>query len=211
MGDGIMAVWGNTPFDFGPQEDATRAVRSALEMIVELRKLNVKWLAEGGTEWKFGIGLNHGQVIVGDIGSPTNKRFATIGDPINLASRIEGLTKEYKVEILIGESVADLVRDKFHLKTIDLVRVKGKNLPVEVFTVLGEKNQRAVTGRQNISATLRRGHPPFPPARICPRQGAIRAGAPGPAPPITCRRIISVVAPSISRIRPASTGPASAS
>ena len=139
MGDGIMAVWGNTPYDFGPQEDAARAVRCALDMSAALRRLNAKWLTEGGTEWKIGIGLNHGEVIVGDIGSPTTKRFATIGDPINLASRIEGLTKEYKVEILIGESVAALVRDKFYLRSIDLVRVKGKDLPVEVFTVLGEK------------------------------------------------------------------------
>jgi adenylate cyclase len=139
MGDGIMAVWGNTPYDFGPQEDAARGVRCALAMIVELRKLNAKWLSEGKSEWRVGIGLNYGQVIVGDIGSLTNKRFATIGDPVNLASRIEGLTKEYKVEILIGETVADLVRDKFYLRSIDLVVVKGKTKPVEVFNVVGEK------------------------------------------------------------------------
>jgi adenylate cyclase len=141
MGDGIMAVWGNTPFDFGPKEDAARAVRAALAMIVELRRLNAKWLAEGGTEWRMGIGLNHGQVIVGDIGSPTNKRFATIGDAINLASRVEGLTKEYRMELLIGESVADLVREKFHLRTVDAVQVKGKKQAVLIFTVLGEKSE----------------------------------------------------------------------
>jgi adenylate cyclase len=141
MGDGIMAVWGNTPFDFGPKEDAALAVRSALAMIVELRKLNAKWLAEGKTEWRVGIGLNHGQVIVGDIGSKTNKRFATIGDAINLASRIEGLTKEFHVDLMIGETVADLIRDKFYLKSVALVKVKGKNLAVETFTVLGEKTE----------------------------------------------------------------------
>jgi len=140
MGDGIMAVWGNTPFDFGPKEDAARAVRCALAMLVELRRLNAKWLAEGKTEWHIGIGLNHGQVIVGDIGSPTNTRFATIGDAINLASRVEGLTKEYRVELLIGETVAELVRDQFHLRSVDAVKVKGKNQAVMVFTVLGEKS-----------------------------------------------------------------------
>ena len=140
MGDGIMAVWGNTPFNFGPKGDAVRAVQAALAMIVELRKLNAKWIAEGGAEWKIGIGLNHGDVIVGDIGSKEHSEFAAIGDAVNLASRIEGLTKEYHVELLIGESVADLVRDSFHLKSVDLVQVKGKKKPVEVFAVLGEKS-----------------------------------------------------------------------
>ncbi len=140
MGDGIMAVWGNTPFNFGPKEDAVRAVRAALAMIVELRKLNAKWTAEGSSEWRIGIGLNHGQVIVGDIGSQEHKEFATIGDSVNLASRLESLTKEYHLEILIGESVADLVRDDFHLRRVDAVVVKGKKRAVEAFTVLGEKS-----------------------------------------------------------------------
>jgi adenylate cyclase len=141
MGDGIMAVWGNTPFHFGPREDAVRAVRAALAMIVELRKLNAKWLAEGGTAWRIGIGLNHGQVIVGDIGSQEHKEFATIGDAVNLASRLESLTKEYRLEILLGESVADLVRDHFHLRSVDIVQVKGKMQAVQAFTVLGEKSE----------------------------------------------------------------------
>jgi adenylate cyclase len=140
MGDGIMAVWGNTPFNFGPKGDAVRAVQSGLAMIVELRKLNAKWMAEGGTEWKIGIGLNHGDVIVGDIGSKEHSEFAAIGDAVNLASRIEGLTKEYQVELLIGETVANLVREEFHLRSVDLVQVKGKKKPVEVFAVLGEKS-----------------------------------------------------------------------
>ena len=139
MGDGIMAVWGSLPFNHDPKENAVGAVRAALAMIVELRKLNAQWRAKGETEWRFGIGLNHGEVIVGDIGSQQHKEFATIGDAVNLASRIEGLTKFYQVEILIGESVAGLVRDRFHLKTADLVRAKGKEKAVEVFTVLGEK------------------------------------------------------------------------
>ncbi len=78
MGDGIMAIWGNTPYNFGPKEDAVRAVRAALDMLTELRRLNAKWLSEGKTEWKIGIGLNHGQVIVGDMGSQQHKEFGVV-------------------------------------------------------------------------------------------------------------------------------------
>ena len=150
MGDGIMAAWGNTPFNFGPKEDAIRAVRSALAMLVELRQLNAKWLAEGGTEWRIGIGLNHGQVIVGDIGSQEHKEFATIGDATNLGARLESLTKEYHLEILIGESVEELVRDTFHLRSVYPVQVKGKAVAVKTFTVLGEKSEALPPAQQKF-------------------------------------------------------------
>ena len=139
MGDGIMAAWGNLPFNHDPKADAVNAVRSALAMLAELRRLNAKWIDSGDPPWQVGIGLNHGEVIVGDIGSQQHKEYATIGDAVNLASRIESLTKEYHVEILVGENVANLVHDQFHLKTADLVQAKGKNVAVEIFTVLGEK------------------------------------------------------------------------
>ena len=157
MGDGIMASWGTTPFNFGPKGDAVRAVQAALAMIVELRKLNAKWIAEGGTAWKIGIGLNHGEVIVGDIGSKQHSEFAAIGDAVNLASRIEGLTKEYHVEILIGESVANLVRDEFHLRSVDRVQAKGKNKPVEIFTVVGEKSTALPPEEQRFLALYEEG------------------------------------------------------
>ena len=141
MGDGIMAVWGNTPFNFGPQGDAIRAVRSALMMLEELRRLNAKWASEGKTEWKIGIGLNHGLAIVGDMGSQEHKEFGVIGDAINLGSRLEGATKEYHLQILLGQSVAELVQDHFHLRSVNFVQVKGKTQPVRAFTVLGEKSE----------------------------------------------------------------------
>jgi adenylate cyclase len=150
MGDGIMAVWGSTPYNFGPKDDAVRAVRTALAMYAELRRLNAKWIAEGGTEWRIGIGLNHGQVIVGDLGSQEHKEFATIGDAVNLGSRLESLTKEYHVDILIGENVAELVRDHFHLRRVHLIQVKGKNRAVEAFAVLGEKTEPLPDAQQKL-------------------------------------------------------------
>jgi adenylate cyclase len=139
MGDGIMALWGNTPINFGPKEDAVRAVKSALAMLEELSKLNAKWRAEGKMEWRIGIGLNHGQVIVGDMGSQLHKEFGVVGDAINLGSRLEGLTKEYHLQLIVGERVAELVLDLFYLKSVDFVQVKGKTRPVQAFTVLGDR------------------------------------------------------------------------
>jgi adenylate cyclase len=141
MGDGIMAIWGNTPHNFGPKEDAVRAVRAALAMIAELRRLNAKWVAEGKSEWHIGIGLNHGQAIVGDMGSQQHKEFGVVGDAINLGSRLEGLTKKYRLQILLGERVAELVVDHFHLRSVNFVQVTGKTRAVQAFTVLGEKSE----------------------------------------------------------------------
>ena len=140
IGDAIMAVWGNTPYNFRPKGDAVRAVRSAVEMLAGMRRLNAGWCAKGEAEWQIGIGLNHGEVIVGDMGSPQRKEFAVLGDAVNLASRLEGLTKTYGIGLLLGESVAKLVREEFHLLSVDIVQVKGKSQAVEVFTVLGEKS-----------------------------------------------------------------------
>jgi adenylate cyclase len=141
MGDGIMAVWGNTPHNFGPKEDAVRAVQAALAMIAELRRLNAKWVAEGKTEWQIGIGLNHGQVIVGDMGSQQHKEFGIVGDAVNLGSRLEGLTKKYHLQIILGERVAELVLDHFYLRSVDFVQVTGKTMAVQAFTVLAEKTE----------------------------------------------------------------------
>ncbi len=150
IGDAVMAVWGNTPYNFGPKEDAVRAVRAAREMLVELKKLNAKWTAEGREEWRIGIGLNHGDAIVGDMGSRQRTEYAVIGDAVNLASRLESLTKEYHLDLLLGESVADLVRDVFYLRTVDLVVVKGKTRAVEAFTVVGERSEALPSGMQKF-------------------------------------------------------------
>lgn len=157
IGDAVVAAWGKTPYNFGPKEDAIRAVRSALAMMSELHRLNAKWIGEGREEWHIGIGLNHGQVIVGDIGSQKRKEFAVIGDAVNLASRLESLTKEYKVDILIGESVVELVRDQFHLQTVDLVQVVGKTEPVKTFTVLGEKTESLPAWQQQFLTVYEEG------------------------------------------------------
>lgn len=140
IGDAVMAVWGNT-LEANPREDARRAVLCSLDMLAALRVLNQNWEAAGIAPFHIGIGLNHGEVIVGNMGSPERTEFTVIGDAVNLASRLEGLTKEYGLELILGEKLAELVRDDFHLQPVDLVQVKGKTKPVEVFTVHGPSDQ----------------------------------------------------------------------
>ena len=141
IGDAIMAVWGNVS-SHGPAEDAKAAVRAALEMRRVMGKLNDEWRAQGTGSFAFGVGINHGEAVVGNIGSyePHERLDPTvIGDAVNLASRLEGLTRTYSVDILVGQSVAELVRDQFHLRSVARVQVKGKTEPVDVFTPVGAR------------------------------------------------------------------------
>jgi adenylate cyclase len=140
IGDAIMAVWGNVR-SFGVTQDAKSCARAALGMRRELQQLNAKWRDEGRMGLGMGIGINQGEVIVGNIGSQERMDPTVIGDSVNLASRLEGLTRIYGVDILIGATVAELVRDEFHLRSVARVQVKGKSKPVDVFTFVGGRNE----------------------------------------------------------------------
>ncbi len=140
IGDGIMAVWGNVR-SFGMAEDAKNCARAALGMRRELRKLNQKWREEGRMGFGMGIGINHGEVIVGNVGSHERMDPTVIGDSANLASRIEGLTRVYGLDILVGATAAELVREEVYLRSVARVQVKGKTKPVDVFTFIGARNE----------------------------------------------------------------------
>jgi adenylate cyclase len=140
IGDAIMAVWGNVR-SLGTAQDAKNCARSALGMRRELRQLNQKWRDEGRMGLGMGIGINHGEVIVGNIGSHERMDPTVIGDAVNLASRLEGLTRVYGVDILAGTTVADLVRDEIHIRSVARVQVKGKTKPVDVVTFVGARNE----------------------------------------------------------------------
>jgi adenylate cyclase len=143
IGDAIMAVWGDVE-DLPEPEIARRAVRAALDMRPELARLNEGWKAQGRLELRIGIGLNHGPVVVGNLGAPQRKEFTVIGDAVNLGSRLEGVTKEFHTDLAISETVASLLGDRFLLRTLGLIQVKGKTKPVRVYEVLDDRE--ALTG-----------------------------------------------------------------
>jgi len=138
IGDAVMAHWGSI-VSGGEQADACNAVATAVQMRKTLAELNPGWKQRGRLELSFGIGVNHGEAIVGNLGCEEKMEVSVIGDAVNLASRLEGVTKSYHLDLCIGESVARLVRDRFILRSLDLIRVKGKTKPVEIFAVLDER------------------------------------------------------------------------
>ncbi len=143
IGDAIMAAWGDTHSE-GAAADSRRAVAAALRMRLELVQLNQRWLTRTARE-KFGIGIgvNHGEIIVGNIGHPQRMEFTVLGDGVNLAARLESATKQFHTDILIGGTVEALTRDQFVYRQVGAVAFKGKNRPVEVFTLLSDASQPA--------------------------------------------------------------------
>jgi adenylate cyclase len=140
IGDAIMAVWGNVR-SLGTGEDAKSCARAALGMRRALGQLNQNWRKQGRMGLGMGIGVNHGEVIVGNIGSQDRMDPTVIGDAVNLASRLEALTRTYGVDMLVGESAAELVRDEVYLRSVARVQVKGKTKPVDVFTFVGARSE----------------------------------------------------------------------
>lgn len=132
IGDAIMAFWG-APVD--DAEHAGHAVKAALRMHAALAELNRSLTARGWPELKIGVGLNTGPMTVGDMGSPVRKAYTVMGDAVNLASRLEGLTKQYGVGTLVGEATRRAVKDVV-FREIDRVRVKGKDEPVSIYEPL---------------------------------------------------------------------------
>ena len=140
IGDAIMAVWGNVR-SLGTAQDAKSCARAALGMRRELSQLNQTWREQGRMGLGMGIGVNHGEVIVGNIGSQERMDPTVIGDAVNLASRLEGLTRIYGVDILVGASAAELVRDEVYLRSVARVQVKGKTKPVDVLTFVAARGE----------------------------------------------------------------------
>jgi adenylate cyclase len=136
IGDAVMAHWGGITTK-GPAIDAGRAITTVLQMREALVRLNEDWRMRGMIEMHVGFGINHGDAIVGNLGCEAKMEVSVIGDAVNLASRLEGATKKYGLDVCIGESAAELVRDQFILRSVDLIIVQGKTQPVEIFTVVG--------------------------------------------------------------------------
>ena len=137
IGDAVMAQWGGI-VSAGEKQDAINAVRTAVQMRKRLAKLNADWNRRGMLELRFGIGINQGEAIVGNLGCDAKMEVSLIGDAVNTASRFEGMTKEFHLDLLIGENVERFVRDQFILRTVVLALPKGKTKPIQIFTVIDE-------------------------------------------------------------------------
>ena len=132
IGDCIMSFWGAPVPD---PEHARQGILSALEMQIACVGLRQKFIAKGWPDLKIGIGLNSGNVRVGDMGSKVRKAYTVMGDAVNLASRLEGRTKEYGIGVMVGENTERIVKDVLY-RELDRIRVKGKNEPVTIFEPL---------------------------------------------------------------------------
>jgi len=139
IGDAVMAFWGAPVAD---PDHAKHAVVTALEMQVVCAQLNEKFVARGWPELKIGVGLNSGNVRVGDMGSRDRKAYTAMGDAVNLASRLEGITKTYGAAIIVGEKTREAAPD-FVYRELDRVRVKGKDVAVAIYEPIGAVGQVA--------------------------------------------------------------------
>jgi adenylate cyclase len=140
IGDAIMAVYG------APEphpDDAFRAVSSALSMRTRLKDLNDTFRAQGLPEIRAGIGLHTGTVVAGNMGHTERREYTVIGDSVNLASRLESMTKEFHVDILLSEDTYEQVKDRIDAEPLKRITVKGRQQDVMVYRLIGLKGEAA--------------------------------------------------------------------
>jgi adenylate cyclase len=158
IGDAIMAVWG-APYSRG--NDTENAINCALMMRKALAAFNEGRGGERAPIIKIGAGINTGEIIAGQIGSPERMEYTCIGDSVNLASRIESLTKPFQTDILISQHSHELVKGIFKVEPMKKISVKGKMEPQQVYAVIGRvddplcptgiKELRALLCREDVS------------------------------------------------------------
>ncbi|MCD6433691.1 MAG: adenylate/guanylate cyclase domain-containing protein [Sulfurimonas sp.] len=135
IGDAIMAYW-NAPLKVNGHAD--KAIKTALHQIHQRDFMNKTISKNFGFDVDYGIGINTGSVVVGEIGSKGRSDYTIIGDSVNLASRLEGLCKTYKVRLVVSEFTVAKLKDNYVIQFLDIVRVKGKSEPVKIYEILSE-------------------------------------------------------------------------
>lgn len=136
IGDSVMAFWG-APYEM--EDHALLACRAALKCQRQIQELGKRWKAEGKFEFQTRIGLNTGEIVVGNVGSEQRLNYTVIGDPVNLASRLEGLNKHYGTRIIVSEETYSRCKKSIEVRLLDFVIVKGKSEPVRIYELVGEK------------------------------------------------------------------------
>jgi adenylate cyclase len=146
-GDAIVAFW-NAPLD--EPGHALKACRAALECQRRLKELGPEFLKRYGHEIKMRIGLNSGPAVVGNMGSSRRFDYTAMGDTVNLAARLESACKQYQVPILAGENTCASLKDTLAAREADVIRVVGKQVPVRIFQIIGEKAKMAALQMEKI-------------------------------------------------------------
>jgi len=136
QGDGIMAFWG-APISL--EDHAARACLAALECQVRMNKINESLGREGIPPLSMRIGLHSGDAVVGNMGSAQRFDYTIIGDNVNLASRLEGVNKQFGTKVIISETTTLHAGDRIEARELDLIAVKGKEKPIRIYELLGEK------------------------------------------------------------------------
>jgi adenylate cyclase len=141
IGDAVMAFW-NAPLI--EEDHVELACKSALAQINALEKLQKNWKDKNLPEMKIGIGIHTGEAVIGNIGSEDRFDYTALGDSVNLSSRLESLTKQYGVDIIISEDSFKFVRNKFKFRKLDKVKVKGKIKPVTIYELCCDDSKKYV-------------------------------------------------------------------
>jgi adenylate cyclase len=131
IGDALLATWSSSP-----QEAAQNACKAALEMQKELAKLQEKWLQEGKRPIKNRIGIASGEIVMGMVGPEPYAEHLLLGDCVTTATRLEALNKQHHTDILISDSTFLLLDGSFQLNTLGLQRLKGRQMPLEIFQLI---------------------------------------------------------------------------
>ena len=146
MGDAIMAFWGAPVRD---DQHARHALTAGLAMVEKMYALQDEFESRGWPRLAIGVGINTGVMSVGNMGSKFRTAYTLIGDEVNLGSRLEGLTKQYGVELIVGENVVKALPD-YVFRELDLVQVKGKHKPIAIYEPLGEKQEVSNEEQQEL-------------------------------------------------------------
>ena len=156
LGDGLMALWGAPE---ARKDHAVHAVRAALDMQKVMREINGHREADGDPPLRVGIGVHTGEVAAGMLGSSSQSEYSVIGDAVNLASRIEGLTKEHGAEVLVSEATWMLLGDRFTGERVGEVEVKGRRGRVVIYTVTGRAGEAPDAAPADTGGTATRRAP----------------------------------------------------
>lgn len=170
-GDAIEAFW-NAPMD--QPDHARRACAASLDMSAAVAAIRPEFEAQGWEGVELGIGINTGRMVVGNFGSRRRLEYAVVGDPVNVAARLEGLTKLYGVRVIAGDDTRAAAGDAFEWRFLDLVAVKGRPEPLRVWEVVGRADQISAA-RRNALARYAEGVELYRSRRF--EEAAVRFGA----------------------------------